>query len=452
MKVAIPTRFLRATEPEGRTNSEANVHAPTESQTTRAVPYVLQDETLGTFVLIDTPGLADTGGIHKDDENVGIILDVANRCPSLSAIILVANGTNAKFGINVRTTMSRLNGNIPDVALQNIVYILTNVALSNVSNFVVARAPFAPKYVCYMNNSAFSSDPTTWGKMSKMQNLINWMGSMHVVEKLFEGIAKMGQVSTSAFAQMREQRDVVKQALHEGRLKVEELQKVQNDILDIEAQMRRHKDDQNRFKDYTRQRTETRVTMNPTPYHNTLCSTCNTVCHKECGLEEIQVTGDCRFKNCTAFGGGGHCTVCGGERRCDHSSHYHARAIPSVSTETLDEILQDIKADYDKATDGIHAAEIDLNKLGDTKKLIESSIAALTQDILLSCNAIKSICKGFNFAEEMVILVDQLEAHRTTLTDPHARQASQSFIDAINGIIQSLHEDQRSAVAPVISK
>ena len=459
IKVAVPTKFLQSTEPEAEQSTERSIHDNTESNTVGSVPYVLRKITNSTdlhkktFVIVDTPGLADTNGVDQDDINIGTILDAANRCPSLSAIILVANGTVARFGNNVKVTLSRLNGNIPDIALKNIVYVMTNSATKARSNFNVEGAPFAPKYVCYMNNSAFSSDPKEWSSHTMRYLVDDWRASMYVVHELMKGIMQMGHIATDQFAQMKKQRDLVKFTLHEARCKVEELQVVQNDILDIEAKMRRAKEDQSRFSDYTRQKMEKRVEWEDTPYHNTLCSTCTTVCHQQCGLEEVKVAGDMRFLCCAAFSGAQHCTVCGGETRCTHAVHYHACKLPRVVEETLEEVLQDVKADYDAATEGLSQATLQMSKLTDSKKLIEAYIAQLAQDILASCTGIKDICKGFNFAEEMHLLIQQLEAHRTLLTDPVARDTAESFINSVKGILQGLHADKEALkLKPCIGK
>jgi len=114
---------------------------------------------------------------------------------------------------------------------------------------------------------------------------------------------------------------------------------------------------------------------------------------------------------------------------------------------TLDEVLQDIKAEYDKATQGLVDTQARINELNQAKQLIEDFIKKTTDDILHSCQGIKSICKGFNFAEEMHILLKQLEASRTLLTDPTVRQTAQTFIDSIKGIIGSLgQQDPKSTV------
>ena len=223
--------------------------------------------------------------------------------------------------------------------------------------------------------------------------------------------------------------------------------------MDIEAELKRCKQDQERFKDYTKKVVSKKVEFTPTSSHNTLCSTCNVACHAGCGLEEVAHAGDQRFLSCAAFSGNSHCQVCGGATRCTHNSHYHARKIPNVVEETLEEVLQDVKENYDKASDGVQQNQLEITKLNDSKQLLENAIAQHTDAILSSCEGIKTICKNFNFAEELQILVDQLEIHRRELTDITARKAASKFIESIKAIIQNMHSSKaaRNAQAPVIT-
>ncbi len=245
IKVAIPTRFLKGTEPESTNNSELNVHNVTQSMTVKATAYHVKVPNVGDFVVVDTPGLGDTAGVEQDERNIGVILDAANSCPHLNAIILVGNATNARFGLNVQATMTRLSGTIPDVALENMNYVLTMAQHPSEGNFKVEMAPFQPINVAYMNSAFFSSDPREWSPYSlKEVHQKNWRASMWVIRELFEEIKKLNPVGTGPFALMREQRDHVKHKLHESRLEIEKLQTVQNDILDIEALIRKHKEDE----------------------------------------------------------------------------------------------------------------------------------------------------------------------------------------------------------------
>jgi predicted GTPase len=79
MKIAIPNTIFKGTEAESHVHTERGAGKggnTTESQTVGAVGYILDALSLGlgTFVLVDTPGLGDTAGVLKDDQNVGTIL------------------------------------------------------------------------------------------------------------------------------------------------------------------------------------------------------------------------------------------------------------------------------------------------------------------------------------------------------------------------------------------
>lgn len=205
----------------------------------------------------------------------------------------------------------------------------------------------------------------------------------------------------------------------------------------------RNRDDVERFKDYTSTRKVDTVVFEDTPDHyNTICGTCNVACHPDCGIDEVKVKGDKRFLECAAFSGSEHCKVCGGEKRCDHSTHYHARQMPIKKSETLEEVLEDVKRDYDQANTDLSTNQLEIDKLKDSKILIEDSISDHSKCILDSCRGIKDICKGFNFAEELHILVQQLKASKQLLTEQVAKEAADRFIKSIEGIVDSLNNEK----------
>jgi hypothetical protein len=78
------------------------------------------------------------------------------------------NGSHPKKSLGVKTTLTRLKGSIPDVALKNYGYMLTMQSDSSSSNLDVSKmCTVQPKFVSYIDNSAFCSDPTTWNARSK---------------------------------------------------------------------------------------------------------------------------------------------------------------------------------------------------------------------------------------------------------------------------------------------
>jgi hypothetical protein len=83
-KVAIPTRYLDATEKFS--HSEMNVLDRTTSQTSQCTEYHFVDQrTSNRYLFIDTPGMSDTRGIQHDEMNIENIVDVVRRLNGLSS-------------------------------------------------------------------------------------------------------------------------------------------------------------------------------------------------------------------------------------------------------------------------------------------------------------------------------------------------------------------------------
>ena len=118
----------------------------------------------GKFVVINTPGLNDTSGVKKDDENVAKIVKAAYEAGSLNAFVVVMNGTLARHTIGIRNTLERMRGTMPTVFKKNLIIVLTN-CISVGRNFELdGLKPWVIKKenIFCMNNVAFSSDKETW--------------------------------------------------------------------------------------------------------------------------------------------------------------------------------------------------------------------------------------------------------------------------------------------------
>nr|XP_029707552.1 uncharacterized protein LOC115254289 [Aedes albopictus] len=76
LKVAIPTKHHKATEKLNY--SEKDLHDSSKSKTRDCIAYVFTKDGI-TFNFIDTPGLSDTEGTAKDDENVIKIMAAAEK-------------------------------------------------------------------------------------------------------------------------------------------------------------------------------------------------------------------------------------------------------------------------------------------------------------------------------------------------------------------------------------
>ena len=135
-------------------------------------------------------------GTECDDGNIAKIMQTVEALPELHAVVLVANGSNARLTTDVLNTFTLLKGLLPDAVLRNVIAIVTNctfltwcVAAGHLvcrylaawclilavvrSNLQLSNLPVVikPEHVLYMQNSAFSSDPERYVTCTRLQQL-----------------------------------------------------------------------------------------------------------------------------------------------------------------------------------------------------------------------------------------------------------------------------------------
>jgi len=65
-----------------------------------------------------------------DDEHLDNILEAAGKLPQISAIILLANGSQVRKTMSIKNVFSLLRGHLPDAVLENTLAVLTNCSAS----------------------------------------------------------------------------------------------------------------------------------------------------------------------------------------------------------------------------------------------------------------------------------------------------------------------------------
>jgi septin family protein len=96
LKIAIPTTFLTATEPEGRYATERDTKQGDISQTNECTHYRFEYKGRPVTV-IDSPGLNDTRGLEQDEKNLKHIMQTIEQLPHLNALIVTTNGTQQRL-------------------------------------------------------------------------------------------------------------------------------------------------------------------------------------------------------------------------------------------------------------------------------------------------------------------------------------------------------------------
>ncbi|KAF8593911.1 hypothetical protein BDV93DRAFT_612059 [Ceratobasidium sp. AG-I] len=104
------------------------------SQTTSAKLYVVITSDGTKVQILDTPGLADTAGIGKDDEHKAEINSgIKDFIESIDAVLIVANGTVPRLGAATNYTLSVISSMFPHSIIDNICFLFTNSDLSTLN-------------------------------------------------------------------------------------------------------------------------------------------------------------------------------------------------------------------------------------------------------------------------------------------------------------------------------
>jgi hypothetical protein len=229
MHVLISTSSLGLTILVPGNHSERNRSDRTSAQTIDVQSYTWGDEDDITF--IDTPGFGDTAGPEQDDLNLLKILDFAAKEENLAAVLILLNGTISRNTASSRTCWSRLSGNLPDIALNNVIFVITNCSDSSNCNVQLSSIPFHPRANVYMNNSAFFAHPRNWSSKSKRKIERDWTESMPSTEQLVDVICRMDSFGTTPFKTVLESRKVIQTTLKDSLISISALVAMENTSL-----------------------------------------------------------------------------------------------------------------------------------------------------------------------------------------------------------------------------
>ena len=417
-----------------------------KSQTRECNSYIFQKAgDQYKFTIIDTPGIGDTDGPDQDSENLDMIAAAARRVRGgLNAIFIIANGRQPRWAVAEATVFGRLKGFLPDAFKNNIILVVTQCATADVSQFPLKMfldcTKITTRSVFYMDNSAFApkrmdDDDPDAKKVALASRQTHWDLSMKQLVKIVNLVSSMMQVDASDFEKMRLLRFDIKQKLNKSKLDIMELLKIQEQVDTADAMSKQYGLSATQFSNYTQTHQVEHVEQVPAPYHSTLCSSCNHVCHNQCGLNEITSKGDNAFKNCMAFSSKDNCTYC--PSKCSYTVHFHGHFTYQKTSKSVEKVLEDIKAKHDDAMLGSQKHTKVAADASSARELMKQAIVGLQTNIQTQCQSLLQICSGFNFVDELVITLTQLKAESRVLCTLSARQSMDSFIKFLKRLIAS---------------
>jgi hypothetical protein len=183
-------------------------------------------------------------------------------------VIIVVNGTTGRLTLNLRNVIARLRGNLPDVVMDNVIVVMTN-SKRHEANFNISSLQLhGTVYPYYMQNSAFSQDPSTWDQNAMDALQFDWDASMDELRRMVETIDTFKTKSVTAFKDMKDIRNAIKALMHEARLEVSHIQKMQDELAAFEHALKQYRTDEVTYKDYTRERVVETKELVDAKYHS----------------------------------------------------------------------------------------------------------------------------------------------------------------------------------------
>ncbi|KAF8341041.1 hypothetical protein F5887DRAFT_1284148 [Amanita rubescens] len=145
-----------------------------QSQTNSARLYKLTSRNGIVVRVLDTPGLADTRGLERDDQHkASIARAIEETIPIVNAVIIIANGTEERLGAATDYALTMLSSIFPNTLANNIGILFTNVASRICLNFQQNSLPPAlrPEPGSDIKNQFLLDNPLAlWKKLSRTRD------------------------------------------------------------------------------------------------------------------------------------------------------------------------------------------------------------------------------------------------------------------------------------------
>lgn len=439
LKIAIPCKY-HPYPTEQFSHNELNIHDNTQSKTNSCTQYVFTDSTTNKqYLFLDTPGLSDTRGVEQNEINLNRIIDAITKLGNITTIMIIINGSISRLTSYLRSIIACLNGNLPDIIFENVIVVLTNVKKHESPLDLKILNLHGKIYPFYMQNNAFVSDPHTW-KTSIRDELENdWNYSMNQMKLILQTIDSFKQISIDTFIQMKQIRNDIKAIIHQAHLEMIQIQKIQNELSQLDSAYKQADRDVATYQDHTRFHTIEKIEVVDATYHSTLCTTCNQVCHNNCRLNETRIIGAQILSQCLVMNNG-RCQQC--RNHCSYANHYHAKKTIQITYETLEDIINELKKKYDEANEKRNSYQKQMLTIAETKEFLDKTLKQNLNELKNKSKELVEICSAFNLAEELNYLIKQFKIESDLLENLETKLQNEQLIQNLTKFAQSIEETQ----------
>ncbi|EDR10204.1 uncharacterized protein LACBIDRAFT_325891 [Laccaria bicolor S238N-H82] len=429
--------------------------AQKHSQTNTAKVYRFASLNGVDVTVLDTPGLADTRGLQKDKEHKqSITTAIRDNIPEVTAVIILANGTNPRLGVATDYAITTLSSIFPRTLAQNIGILFTNVSSPLSWNFEVDTLPVelrGAKRFLVDNPLAMQKNYLKIRAKAEAEGEID-ENDQDILDELEAAVNTGHQATLKMLVKIFNWLDGLEpQATKEIMSLYNQSIEIERNISSTLARMTQLSEKRANLDRLIKQSDGIKLTVNGTanfksvinkktwvfedkPRHSTLCGhpQCYSNCHINCS---VGFTLDpAKLGGCEAFSR----STC---RKCHHSitEHHHYNSVWYEKSETHDYIDADAKRRHDEANKMLQTATV---SIADVRKVIESTgkeMAEATEQIGRLAAKYSELSLSGSFSGQVKKSVKLLETHLEGIRNT----SDQMSIDQMEASLAQLKEKLR---------
>ncbi|PBK99273.1 hypothetical protein ARMGADRAFT_496405 [Armillaria gallica] len=420
------------------------------SQTKSARVYTLKSVNGVTVRILDSPGLADTRGIQRDELHKKNITEaIQDSIDVVNAVLILANGTVPRLTVGTDYALSTLSAIFPCTLAKNIGFLFTNVSSPLSWNFDPASLP-----TFLQDNMQFLLDnPVAMQKKYREQMKTNPRIPEKTKKQFRQAVLAGEQKALEMLVEMFDWLDGLKpQPTTDIMSLYDQSQKIETEIANTLAIMRQAAKTDKELDDVQRQSDGAEVDMKTyekyedvfnreeryqesTDRHNTVCTVpdCYSNCHIGCFLDFTLDPDDLRHCISMSESGGVRC------RECKHGrgSHRHYNSIWAIKEISELKVNQEAKAKFESAQNAKERAEELKKQIKDKKTMLQDRIKNATEDLGRLVESYSSLSLSGSFAGQVEKAVKMLEQN---LEGMRESGAARETIDKVEASLDSMRE------------
>uniref|UniRef100_A0AAV2KJ24 Fibronectin type-III domain-containing protein n=1 Tax=Knipowitschia caucasica TaxID=637954 RepID=A0AAV2KJ24_KNICA len=345
--------------------------------------------------IIDTPGFGDTRGIKRDHETTEQIRNLfsdSHGVDVLHTVCFVAQSALARLSATQRYVFDSVLSIFGKDVAENLRVLVTfaDGQLPPVLEAITAAEVPCPKdddgkpaHYKFNNSALFAENQSSVVGFDEMF----WNMGKASMRSFFNALNKTEPQSLTLTKEVLRERKQLEDTVEDLQSKINEGLAQQDEILQIQEQIKKHEAEIERNKDFEvtiKVIKPVQESIAGTGNFITNCSKCHETCHYPCGIG-----GDSAKRGCVAMNMFGYCTKCPG--KCFWSDHYNQKYRWEYKEVTETTTAEELKERFLKGTKGKETTESMFTLLKKKYQLFKQHVSGMVQEATTAINRLGEI-------------------------------------------------------------